>query len=92
MSIKHRIFFYKDKTTGKLLAYIESCSPTPIIIGTVVPSKDGNYFKEIIVGGAADKQDSWWKFVLEALEKGWWIISDEFPFDPKNIEIVSVQV
>jgi hypothetical protein len=93
-----KLYLYKTND-GRYLADMEAHWSKIPVIGAVNPETDGNYFKELHVCAIKENpkrpgifpigMKEWWEwFTKEALPKGYYIISDEFEFDPKKVKIV----
>lgn len=66
------------------------------IIGAFRPGRDGNYYKEILVGfvGEGELQytlgmASWWSWLKSSIEREETLIDEEFPFDPEMVRVVT---
>lgn len=82
-----QIYFAIDITTHRFIAKMDDYT-----IGSVNPVRDGNYYKELVYSGRSRKA----KYTLGL--KGWleWAkdhykISEDYPFDWINIEIVKFE-
>lgn len=72
--------------------------PTKRIIGAFTPGKDGNYYRELLIGFT--KEDgkhtmsfvSWWEWLKSSIERGDTLIDEEFYFDPKDVRIISFDI
>ena len=87
-----KFYVLYDKKQDRVLAEIISSSKT-FTLGAVDPKLDGNYVERVIISGLLKSTEfkmgleKWWEVTLQ---DGMWEISDEFPFDPDDVKIVTL--
>ena len=85
---------------NKLLFESENNDPNEKrrIIGAFVPSEDGNYYKELLIGfrekdeGYSISFSSWWTWLKESIERGDTLIDNDFGFNTKEVRIITINI
>lgn len=69
------------------------------VIGAFVPSQDGNYYKQLLIGfrERSDWQynmsfSDWWDSLKESIKAAETLIDEEFYFDLDDVKIIEIQI
>lgn len=89
--MKHKLWAYKLKSDGRLLAFMDDYKWSGLTVGAVIPGTDGNYYKEIIIGSNnANSAKEYLEFISgEYVKKS---NEEDFTFSWDDVEIVEFEI
>lgn len=69
------------------------------IIGAFLPGKEGNYYRQVLVGftGPGERQFTpsfaeWWEWLRGSIAAGDTLMDEEFPFEPEDVRVVHAEL
>ena len=90
-----KLYVLHDEKQNKLIAEMEVCNDIgQWTFGAVSPKTDCNHYKQIFISGIKEESgaimglDKWWEWAVESDKI---LISEEFPFDPKDVNYPSLK-